>query len=206
MTQTAKRPASARASGEIHQNIASMASSYPAMWRSLSERGVGRPGDGDGDDGGEKPPSRLQRLEQRHMDERETRQKSEYKRLLKDRLVELRRKDLLEAKKQFHRRRGARHNERVRGIKVQQQQEKMQRQQVRDGVNDGSIDDDSVNDGSVNDGSVNDSCVNDGSIDDDSVNDGSVNDDIVNVDCAMTAITMMVMTMTAMTMTLTKHR
>jgi len=124
--KTAKRPASARGPNDIHRSIANMASAYPAMWRSLSERGTLRKGD----NSESSQPTRLQRLEKRHFDEREARQKSEYKRLLQDRLVSLRRKDILEAKKQVHRARGAMHNEKVRGIKLKQQADVMRRQSI----------------------------------------------------------------------------
>ena len=51
--------------------------------------------------------------------------------MLKDRLVALKRKDILTAKKQMFRSRGALHAERVRNIKVKQQAEKLRRQQLR---------------------------------------------------------------------------
>jgi len=64
------------------------------------------------------------------LEERESKQKSEYRRLLKDRLVALRRKDILEAKKQMFRQRGTRHAEKVRGIRVDAQNDKLRRAQI----------------------------------------------------------------------------
>jgi len=47
-----------------------------------------------------KKPSRFELAEKRITEQRDAKQKSDYRRLLKDRLVALKRKDILEAKKQ----------------------------------------------------------------------------------------------------------
>jgi hypothetical protein len=120
---------SARTTDELHSDLASLATDYPKMWASLSERGTsGNPAEQPADP--KKKPSRLEFLEARMMSEREAKQKSEYRRLLKDRLVALRRKDILEAKKQMFRQRGTAHAETVRNIKVTQQKEVLRRAQI----------------------------------------------------------------------------
>ena len=64
---------------------------------SLSERGTVRTGDAGARN---KKPSRFELAEKRITEQRDAKQKSDYRRLLKDRLVALKRKDILEAKKQ----------------------------------------------------------------------------------------------------------
>ncbi|GMH73208.1 hypothetical protein TrST_g7035 [Triparma strigata] len=124
-----RRPQSARTASDIHESIAGLASDFPGMWRSLSERGTIRQGDGD-PHGVKKKPSRLEQAEKRINDQREAKNKADYRRMLKDRLIALKRKDILDAKKQMFRQRGALHSERVRSIKVKQQTEKIRRQQL----------------------------------------------------------------------------
>lgn len=115
-----ERPQTARTSAELHESIAGIASDYPGMWRSLSERGTVRRGDSPSGSGNKKP-SRFELAEKRIMQQRDAKQKSDYRRLLKDRLVTLKRKDIFEAKKQMFREKGAKHAERVRNIKIKQQ-------------------------------------------------------------------------------------
>ena len=57
---------------------------------------------------------RLEQAEKRINDQREAKNKADYRRMLKDRLIALKRKDILDAKKQMFRQRGALHSERVR--------------------------------------------------------------------------------------------
>ena len=117
---------SSRSASEIHSSIAGIATEFPEMWQSLSERGTLRTGDGTS----EKKLTRLEQTEKRMQDERAAKKKADYRRMLKDRLVALKRKDILTAKKQMFRSRGALHAERVRNIKVKQQAEKLRRQQL----------------------------------------------------------------------------
>ncbi|GMH74857.1 hypothetical protein TL16_g06575 [Triparma laevis f. inornata] len=123
-----RRPQSARTASDIHESIAGLASDFPGMWRSLSERGTIR--QGDGAEGAAKKPSRLAQAEKRINDQREAKNKADYRRMLKDRLTALKRKDILDAKKQMFRQKGSLHSERVRSIKVKQQTERMRRQQL----------------------------------------------------------------------------
>ena len=119
---------SARSASDIHSSIAGIASEFPGMWQSLSERGTLR--GNDGAPGAGKKLSRLEQAEKRMQDERSAKNKADYRRMLKDRLVTLKRKDILTAKKQMFRSKGALHAERVRNIKVKQQAEKLRRQQL----------------------------------------------------------------------------
>ncbi|GMH62589.1 hypothetical protein TrRE_jg10946, partial [Triparma retinervis] len=119
-SETLERPKTARTSAELHESIAGIASEFPGMWRSLSERGTVRTGDSGASN---KKLSRFELAEKRITGQRDAKQKSDYRRLLKDRLVALKRKDILEAKKQNFRKKGALHAERVRSIKIKQQSE-----------------------------------------------------------------------------------
>ena len=119
-SENLERPKTARTSAELHESIAGIASEFPGMWRSLSERGTVRTGDSGASN---KKLSRFELAEKRITEQRDAKQKSDYRRLLKDRLVALKRKDILEAKKQNFRKKGALHAERVRGIKIKQQSE-----------------------------------------------------------------------------------
>ena len=143
--------ATATTAPSLHESIAAVATDYPGSWRDLMTSAVG--GDRDfaatGTDpaaGGPSTPgttasansqdkrgegaSRLALLEKRFMEDRENRQKSEYRRLLKDRLVTLRRRDILENKKQMFRQKGARHTEKVRKIKIESQNDVLKNQQL----------------------------------------------------------------------------
>ena len=125
--------ASARTGTELHKSLESLATDYPKMWASLSSRAAGAGGSGTlggAEEEGGRKPSRAEFQAAKVMEEREAKQKLEYRRLLKDRLVEIRRKSAVEEKRQATRARGTRHASVVRGIRVREQEDCLNRARV----------------------------------------------------------------------------